>query len=246
MLEIVAAVVCAISGVAAAHVVVAESDAHRLGHPDRWWAPRCEQCGSRLEPTLTRCAAEAHRQRRANTVSLVALPILFAALPFVVPSLWVLPAYLVFVGTGVLLTITDIDTKLIPNRILVRGGGLSAVALVVGSLFAAEPGALLRAVAASMAYFGGMLVLALLARGALGFGDVKLAALLGAFTGYLGWGHLAVTAVGSFIIAGLVALVLLVFRRATRKDHIPFGPFMVAAAFVAVYFGDLIIDWYQR
>lgn len=246
MLEIAAAIVCAVIGVAAAHVVVAESDAHRLGQPDRWWDPLCEQCGSPLVPTLARCAEEGHRQRRANIATLVALPILFAALPFVVPSLWVLPAYLVFVGTSVLLTITDIDTKLIPNRILLRGGGLSAIALVVGALFAAAPGPLLRALAASAAYFGAMLILALLARGALGFGDVKLAALLGAFTGYLGWGHLAVTAVGSFIIAGLVALVLLVFRLASRRDHIPFGPFMVAAAFVAVYFGDAIIDWYQR
>jgi leader peptidase (prepilin peptidase)/N-methyltransferase len=89
-----------------------------------------------------------------------------------------------------------------------------------------------------------MLILALIARGALGLGDVKLAFLLGLFVGYLGWGHLVVAVLGAFILGGLVALVLLLTRRASRKDSIPFGPFMTTAAIVAVIFGDAIIDWY--
>jgi leader peptidase (prepilin peptidase)/N-methyltransferase len=89
-----------------------------------------------------------------------------------------------------------------------------------------------------------MLILGLLARGALGFGDVKLAFLLGVFTGYLGWGQVVLAGLGSFILGGLVALVLVVTRRASRKDAIPFGPFMTTAAIVAVVAGDVFLDWY--
>lgn len=242
--EVAVAVLCAIVGVPAARSIVAEADAHRLDRPDRWWGPTCAVCEAGLGPTLVRCVAEGHRQRTLNLVVLVGVPILFAAVPSSVPSLWVVPAFLLFVGTAVLLTVTDLDTKLIPNRILARGGSLAGVALVVGGLLASLPGSVARGVAGAGAYFGVMLILALLARGALGFGDVKLAAMLGGFTAFLGWGHLVLTGIGAFVLAGITALVLLALRLASRRDHIPFGPFMVAAALVALYVGDLFLDWY--
>src|SRR5665811_1862099 len=57
---------------------------------------------------------------------------LFAATPFTVGVDWVLPAYLWFVAVSVTLTLTDIDTKLIPNRILFPGTVVGAVVLTVG------------------------------------------------------------------------------------------------------------------
>lgn len=243
-IDIVIAILGVAAGYAAARSIVAEADAHRRGLPDRWWDPICDTCAAPLSPALLRCATDRHRQRTVNAVLVVVLPVLCAALPFVLPELWVVPGYVGFVLTTVLLTVTDLDTQLIPNRILLRAGVPSAVALVVGGLLAAEPIAVARAIGGAVAYFVAMLLLALLARGALGFGDVKLAALIGAFTAYLGWGQLALTGLGSFLIAGLAAIVLLVTRRAGRTDHIAFGPFMVVAALITVYAGSAIIDWY--
>jgi len=226
--------------------IVAETSAHRRDRPDRWWDPECDDCDGSLTLTMIRCEPERHRQRNVTPLIPLVTATLFGAMAFVVPSLWLLPAYLVFVTAMVALTLTDLDTQLIPNRILGPATVASAALLVIGSLIDGEPSALLRAAAGGTAYFVLMLALALVARGGLGFGDVKLAFLIGVFTGYIGWGPVIVAAVGGFLIGGLVAVVLLVTRRSGRKDAIPFGPFMTLAAAIAVVFGEAITRWYLR
>jgi leader peptidase (prepilin peptidase)/N-methyltransferase len=245
--EVTLVVVGAILGLVVARSIVAEADAHRLERPDRWWSPLCDACDAPLGATLTVCRS-GHRQRRANTAILMLTPLTLAATSIAVPATtqtaWVLPAYWWFAAVVILLTVTDIDTKLIPNRILGPGTLVGVILLTIGALLAGSLGDLLRAAAAGALYLTAMVLLGLVARGALGFGDVKLAFLLGVFTGYLGWGQLAVAGLGAFILGGIVSIVLLATRRASRKDFIPFGPFMVAAAIIAVVFGDAIVDWY--
>ena len=68
----------------------------------------------------------------------------------------------------------------------------------------------------------------------MGFGDVKLAGLLGLYLGWLGWIELAVGAFAAFLFGGLVGLALLVTGRAGRKSHLPFGPFMLVGALLAI------------
>jgi leader peptidase (prepilin peptidase)/N-methyltransferase len=75
-------------------------------------------------------------------------------------------------------------------------------------------------------------------------GDVKLAFLLGLFVGYLGWGYLVIAGLGAFILGGLVSIVLLAARRVSRKDSIPFGPFLTSASVIAIVLGSAIITWY--
>ena len=247
MLEpmILAILLASLAGFIGSRVVVAEADAHRMGLGDRWWDPVCEVCGASLGVAMLRCSSGRHRQRSSNAAVVVGATIGSAALPLVVPTLWVTPAYVVFLLGTILLTVTDIDTKLIPNRILVRVLVLGGFLLVVGGLASSHPGAVARSIGGGLAYFGIMFALALIARGALGFGDVKLALVLGMFTAYLGWPHLTIAVLGAFLIGGVVSLVLLVSGRAGRKDAIPFGPFMVAGALLAVYAGDQIIRWYN-
>jgi leader peptidase (prepilin peptidase)/N-methyltransferase len=75
----------------------------------------------------------------------------------------------------------------------------------------------------------------------MGAGDVKLAGFVGLITGFPG----ALAAVfGSFIMGGVVALVLLATGKATRKTAIPFAPFMVIAAFLVMLYGDPLLHWY--
>lgn len=231
-------------GVIAARSVVAEADAHRLDNPDRWWAPECAECGSALTLSLLSCETRGHRQRRANMFVLILLPLLLVAMAFGVPSLWVWPAYAAFTISMVLLTVTDLDTKLIPNRILGPSIVVCAVLLACGWVLERDAGSLVRAILGALAYFAAMYVLALVARGGLGFGDVKLAFLIGLMTGFLGWGPVVVAGIFAFLIGGIVSLVLLLTRRLNRKDSIPFGPFMVAAGLIATAWGSAITDWY--
>ena len=97
---------------------------------------------------------------------------LFVAAALVIGVAWVLPAYWWFVAVGVALVLTDIDHKRIPNRILFPGIIVGAVLLTIGAVGdGADAGGglepFIRAGAGGAAYFTGLLVLALIARGAL-------------------------------------------------------------------------------
>ncbi len=170
---------------------------------------------------------------------------LFAAVAAIMGPAWVLPAYLWFTGVVVVLTLTDLDELCIPNRILFPGIIVGSVLLAGGALLDGEPWiAPARALAGGAAYFGFLLVVALVARGGFGFGDVKLAFLLGEFLAYRSWETLAVGVFAAFLFGGLAALGLLAARRVARKDLIAFGPALVAGAFLALAIAETVADWY--
>lgn len=174
----------------------------------------------------------------------VATAALFGAIAALLGPVGALPAYLWFVALTFVLALIDVDTKLIPNRVLYPGGLVAAVLLAGGAVVDGEPAAFVRGLLAGGAYFAGTLVLAFVSRGGFGLGDVKLAALLGLFTGYRGWGILAVAVFTAFFLGGVVSLGLLATGRRGRKDAIPFGPFLVTGALVAIAFGRAIVTWY--
>jgi leader peptidase (prepilin peptidase)/N-methyltransferase len=64
------------------------------------------------------------------------------------------------------------------------------------------------------------------------------------FTAYQGWGELVVAFVAAFVLGGVVSLAFLVTRTKGRKDAIPFGPFLVAGAYIGLAWGSSIVAWY--
>ncbi|HLA67622.1 MAG TPA: prepilin peptidase [Acidimicrobiia bacterium] len=170
--------------------------------------------------------------------------VLFGATAAILGWSWLLPAYLWFAALTLTLGIIDLDVKRIPNRVLYPGTGVAVVLVVVGGLVEGSGGAVVRALAGGAAYFSALLVVALVARGGFGMGDVKLAFLLGVFAAYRSWGSLVVAVFGGFVLGGLAAIVLLVARRAGRRDLIPFGPALVVGAWVAIAAGEPIVSWY--
>ncbi|MEZ5176026.1 MAG: A24 family peptidase [Acidimicrobiia bacterium] len=234
-----------IAGIVAARSIVAAVDAHRWDEKDRWYGPVCGVCRSPLGLATVRCRASHHRQRLANPLIMVVTPVLSGALVVSLPTYWVWPAYAVFAWTMVLLTVVDLDTELIPNRMLGPASVISGVLLVVGWVADTGAGSLLRAVAGAVGYFAAMYLLAVIARGGLGYGDVKLAGLIGLFTGFLGWQSVLAAGFGAFLVGGLVSIVLLALRIRSRKDTIPFGPFMTSTAIVAVLWSTEIAAWYS-
>jgi leader peptidase (prepilin peptidase) / N-methyltransferase len=143
-----------------------------------------------------------------------------------------------FVFTTMLaaITLTDLEQRIIPNKILIAGAIL-CVAIAVPT----DPGGLPeRAIAAAAA--GGVLFLAALAYpGGMGLGDVKLAATMGLFLGRA----VAPAILFALVVASAVGIALLVRHgSAARKMAIPFGPFLALGGAFAMLAGDQVLDAY--
>jgi leader peptidase (prepilin peptidase)/N-methyltransferase len=191
---------------------------------------RCRDCGTAISV----------RYPLVETATAAA----FAGLALLVGAAWVLPGYWWAAGAAIALTLTDLDCRRIPDRILVPGIVGAGVLLGLGSILEGDLWAVGRSLAGGAAYFGLLLLVALAARGGFGFGDVKLGFLLGLVLAHRSWAALLVGAFAAFALGGLVAVGLLAARRVRRKDAIPFGPVMVAGAALALVVGDTIARWY--
>lgn len=156
----------------------------------------------------------------------------------------VLVAFLYFAAISLALALIDLDTGRLPNAIVLPayavGGVLLGGASIVGSDYVPLLGAAIGAVALGSVY----LVISLAYSGGMGFGDVKLAGAIGLFLGYLGWDVLIVGGASAFLLGGLFAVVLLVSRKAGAKTGVPFGPWMLAGAWVGVLAGAPIAAGY--
>ncbi len=156
---------------------------------------------------------------------------------------WSLPAVLVLVPTGVGLAVVDLHTRLLPKVVVLPLTALVVALVLLAAALDRDPAALVRAgvglVGARTAYW---LMWRVRSTG-LGFGDVRLAAPLGAALGQLGWGQLVVGLYAGFLVFGLPGLLLAVVRRdrAVLRTAYPFGPAMLLGALLGVLVGEPLL-----
>jgi leader peptidase (prepilin peptidase)/N-methyltransferase len=158
----------------------------------------------------------------------------------------VLPAYLFFAAISVVLTVIDLDTRRLPDAIVLPA---YPVALAFGVVTVGSHGwwPMERAFIGGAVLAGLYLALWYLTGGrGLGYGDVKLAGLVGGYAAWLGWGSLVAAGFGAFLLGGAVGVVLMAAGRAGRRTALPFGPFMLAAAWLAVFAGDALSEAYLQ
>ncbi|WP_150307839.1 prepilin peptidase [Planctomonas psychrotolerans] len=158
----------------------------------------------------------------------------------------VLVAYLYLAAISVALATIDLETHRLPNAIVLPAYVVGIAALAVAALLTPDAEALLRAGVGAMAMGGVYLAMAVLFAGGMGFGDVKLAGVLGLFLGWLGWGELLVGFFAAFVLGGVYSVILLASRRAHRRTGIPFGPWMLGGAWLGIFFGSHIWTAYLR
>lgn len=167
----------------------------------------------------------------------LATGVLYAA---TVAVLWDDPAEialgLVFVTMLAAVTLTDLEHRTIPNRILIAGSAIGAALAL-----ATDPGGMPERLIAAAAAGGVLFAAALAYPGGMGLGDVKLAAAMGLFLG-----RAVAPAILAALLAGsLVGLALLARHgAAARKMAIPFGPFLAIGGVVGLLAGDELVDLY--
>jgi len=155
-----------------------------------------------------------------------------------------LPAYLYLGAIGVALALIDLDVKRLPNVIVLPSYVVGIVLLAIAAAIGGDWSDLLRALLGMAALYGLYFGLALVYPAGMGFGDVKLAGVLGLYLGWLGWGEVVIGGFLGFLFGGVVGGVLMAVRRAGRKSQIPFGPFMLMGALVAIVCGGALADLY--
>jgi leader peptidase (prepilin peptidase) / N-methyltransferase len=216
-----------------------------------WPASRCTTCGREINwyenlPVASYVALRGRCRTCGEHISLMypLIEILTAAV-FVATYAafglsWLLPIRLLFGCAMIVLLVIDLQHQILPNEVTLPGIVVGLAASLV-----AEPGwrqALVGAVAG-----GGLLWLVawgyerLRHQEGLGFGDVKMLAMIGAF---LGWKLMLLTLVSASLLGSLTAGVLMLARRADWQSKLPLGTFLAIAAIPVGLVGTIVVNWY--
>jgi leader peptidase (prepilin peptidase)/N-methyltransferase len=190
---------------------------------------RCRHCGARISwryPVV-----------EALTGSLVLLSLLRVG-----PGLrWL--ALAVLLCALVVVTFIDLDHQIIPHAITLPGIPLGILASVITGEPLPRDAAAGALIGAGLVYLIAVYADVAWQRESMGGGDVNLLAMIGAF---LGWRGALLSFFIGVVAGAVVSVALLAVGRLSRKDRIPFGPFLALGAVVAVFAGDEVISWYGR
>jgi leader peptidase (prepilin peptidase)/N-methyltransferase len=159
--------------------------------------------------------------------ALAAAPALAGARPAAVALAWL-------GGAAVVLGGVDLASHRLPDRVVFPAGAVGVAALLADAAVTGSLPELLRAVAAAGLTFAVAAGAALLSPRGLGFGDVKLLALLGLVLGWAGWGVLLAGVLFGLLLGAAGSLLLLATRRAGWRSAVPFGPPLLAGAYAAL------------
>lgn len=195
---------------------------------------RCRSCG---EPISAR-----YPLVEAGT-ALAFTGVVLAGIVNVYP-LALVPALVYLAAISITLALIDIDTFRLPNAIVLPSYPVLVALLALASLLTGDWGAMLGAVVGGAILFLAYFAIVLIYPKGMGFGDVKLAGVLGLALGWIGWGALAVGGFSAFLVGGVFGIVLLAAGRVGRRTAIPFGPWMLVGAWIGISFGKSIWNAY--
>ena len=225
--------------------------AHRVPRGEPWVAGRskCPSCGHEIAaydniPVVSwlllrgHCRSCGERIPARYPLTELAMAVLFAATVLILGTgdAGEIALGLAFCALLVVVTLTDLDRRVIPNRVLAVGA-VAAVAIAAVT----DPSSLVERGIAAVAAGGFLFLVALAYPRGMGMGDVKLVAVMGL---YLGSAVAPAVLVG-FAAGALVGVVLIALRGAgARKQAVPFGPFLALGGIIGLWYGNAIVDSY--
>ena len=159
---------------------------------------------------------------------------------------WHMPVLFAFCSAMIVITFIDLDFQIIPDTITLPGIpiGLIAASLVLPDPF--DRSLLLGLGGAIIGLFTGgaiFYVIAVLSRGGMGGGDIKMMAMVGSF---MGWKSTLLTTFAGSLLGSCVGIFLMVVKGKGRKTKVPFGPFLAAGALISLFCGQEILSLYLR
>lgn len=155
----------------------------------------------------------------------------------------IIGAWLFVAAVGTVIGYIDAQTRLIPYRIIAPTYAVMIALVGLAAALDGQTDDLVRAGLSWVAYGGFFFLMWFVYPRGLGYGDVRLAGVLGMALGYLGWGEVLVGMYAGLLLGGLIGGLLAVVKIVDRKRY-PFGPFMLAGAYVGLLWGGAFTDWY--
>lgn len=151
--------------------------------------------------------------------------------------------YIILVTFLIVIGMIDFDTTDVYFSTTLSGIIVGIIIVIVGGVY--NQGIFLNAI---LPYIfgaiigGGSIAIIILITGGMGWGDAEICLLCGIF---LGWKLTLVMMFLSFIIGAVVGILLVVSKKKSRKDYIPFGPFIALAGIITIIFGERLFVWYM-
>jgi leader peptidase (prepilin peptidase)/N-methyltransferase len=191
---------------------------------------RCRRCGARISPVypLTELATGA----------------LFLGASLAFDDVWVAILMSAFLAVLLAVSLIDLRHQVIPNRIVYPSAVVAMVMVMTLDLMGHGLD-WVHGLIGLGAFGGGLLIVALISPKGMGFGDVKLAGLIGLVLGSVALSRVAVAAGAAILLGGVGAIVLLAMGSG-RKTRVPFGPYLAAGAAIAAFAGEQIASAYLR
>lgn len=143
----------------------------------------------------------------------------------------------VFVSLLIVITVSDISTMLIPNKILLFFGSI----ILLLRLTIAPLDSWWDTFVGAMVGFTLLLIIAIVSNGGMGGGDIKLFAVLGL---YFGWQHVLLAFFLSVFVGAVIGGVGLLLGKIKRKTPMPFGPAIAIGSVITLFFGEQLLLWY--
>lgn len=157
-----------------------------------------------------------------------------------------LAAYLWFAAAGIALTLIDLELQRLPDAIVLPSLAVVGVLLALAHALNGDWWGVVSVIGGAAALFAFYLVIVLVYPAGMGGGDVKLAPVIGAALGFIGWGAVLVGAFAGFVIGALIGLTTMAVKRVGRKHAIPFGPSMLIGGWIGIVWGEQLLGAYLR
>lgn len=172
--------------------------------------------------------------------------VLFAAVAGRIGAHAALPAFLVFTAALIAITAIDLELYIVPNRIVYPTLFVSIPLLLAAAAVDGDWKPAREAAIGGVLAFGLFFVIHLVSPRGMGFGDVRLSGIIGMFLGWLGVPEVLLGLFLAFLLASVVGVGLIAVKLRTRKDHVPFGPFLALGAMLVLFAGDPLLRLYWR